>query len=51
MLGRASKAGVLPLSVIGALLDSAARIIRNHPGFAAIRKAAKKDSFWKARER
>ncbi len=50
MLGRA-KAGVLPLSVFGALFASAARMIPHHPGFAAFRKSAKKDAFWKARER
>ena len=50
MLGRA-KAGVLPLSVFGALFASAARMIPDHPGFAAFRKSAKKDAFWKARER
>jgi hypothetical protein len=39
----APKAGVLPLSVFGALFVSAARIIPGHPGFTAFRKSAKEE--------
>ena len=42
---RHRKAGLLPLSVFGALFVSAARIIPGHPGVAAFRKSAKQDAF------
>jgi hypothetical protein len=45
MTQQASKAGLLPLSVFGALFVSAARIILGHPAVAAFRKSAKKDAF------